>query len=201
MIRRLPRCAPCVTTLCLVLLATACGRGEAGAQERLEEGLQSLAEYVDEWESAPSLEAARAAAEGAANIVVGPDGAGYGDRDGDGNIRGSTDVGLLPGGNAEARGLALDAVEAGARECVRREVLGGSWDDPAARWMDLERATRAWQPGDNMSQLDSSVQRVAGWALVTLEADTVEQAEQYAGSASSSVADAQRALFDCRSAG
>jgi len=83
------------------------------------------------------------AAETAANLVVGPAGPGYGDRDGDGTVNGESDDGVLPGLDGTPAGLASPLA---ANECVERDVLGGSWDDPGDRWDTMLTAIDDWRP-------------------------------------------------------
>ena len=58
--------------------------------------------------SRPSADA-HTAAESAANLIVGPFGPGYGDRDGDGTTLGTRKSGLLPGLEGRPRGVAMSA--------------------------------------------------------------------------------------------
>ena len=69
------------------------------------ERIDAIDAAVSDWRAASSLAAARASAETAANLVVGPNGPGYGDRDGDGVVGGDTSTGLLPGLDATPDGL------------------------------------------------------------------------------------------------
>jgi hypothetical protein len=150
---------------------------------------------VSEWRGARSLDGARAAAEIAANLVVGPNGPGYGDRDGDGEIGGETDDGVLPGLGGEPPGLAslLPADD----ECVQRDVLGGSWSDPAGRWGEMLAAIDAWSPSSNtMPSLASHPMRIVGWATFTLATDDLDEAHEYGGHARLHVDVAADAL-DC----
>ena len=64
---------------------------------------------------------------------------GYGDRNGDGTIDGTTDAGLLPGLDGDPDGLANSLAY---NSCIERDVLGGPWDDPSARWTEMTSATR-----------------------------------------------------------
>ena len=186
----------------LVLLAS-CGSaggvgGDGGVGERLTERLNVLATHVESWRKAPSLAEAQRAAEAAANHVVGPNGPGFGDRDGDGEVRGPTDGGILPGLGGAPAGFALEAVDAGAPDCVARDILGGAWDDPARRWADLDNAIANWKPTRNtFPSLASHAQRVVGWATLTLATDSLEEAKTYAGHAELHVAISLRALEEC----
>lgn len=186
----------------LVILA-ACQSGagveaDGGALERLAERLNVVDSHIDDWRDAPSLFAAKQAAEAAANHIVGPGGPGFGDRDEDGEVRGPTDAGILPGLDGDPAGFALSAAEAGAPECVVRDILGGTWDDPAQRWQELDTAIATWEPTRNtFPSLPSHAQRVVGWATLTLAADSLEVATSYAGHAALHVAISAAALDDC----
>ncbi len=148
---------------------------------------------VDRWRSAADLATAHRAAEEARNLVVGPRGPSYGDADGDGTVGGASAIGLLPGPGGEP-GLAT----AGAGPCVERDVLGGSWADPAARWSILESAVAAWTPSHNtFPALPSHPQRIVGWASLALAAADHAPAVEYGGHARLHVDVALRALDDC----
>ena len=137
---------------------------------------------------------AQEAAETAANLIVGPNGPGHGDRDGDGVVSGSTDAGVLPGLDGTPAGLALPLA---ANSCVEADVLGGSWDNPEARWGEMLDAIDAWRPGNNtMPTLASHPMRVVGWSTFTLETDSLDAAHEYAGHARLHVEISERAL-DC----
>ena len=152
---------------------------------------------VDRWRSATSIVEATVAAETAANLVVGPSGPGYGDRNGDGNVDGATDTGLLPGLDGAPDGLANSIAD---NTCVERDVLGGLWDDPDARWGEMTAAIEAWRPdGNTMPTLASHPMRVVGWSTFTLETDPASQdaldlAHEYAGHAALHVAISADAL-------
>ncbi len=149
---------------------------------------------VAAWADATSIEAAHIAAESAANLVVGPNGPHYGDRNRDGVISGETDKGLLPGMDGTPEGLALAA---SSNPCVAQDVLGGSWGDPRAAWDEMLFAIDAWEPGNNtMPSLQSHPMRVVGWATFTLGSDSLEMAHEYAGHARLHVDISERAL-DC----
>ncbi len=167
--------------------------GGAALAARLDE----LGTAVDAWSAADSIDEARLAAETAANLVVGPNGPGYGDRNGDGVVSGETVAGILPGLDGSPDGLA------GALEdnpCVERDVLGGSWDEPAARWDEMNSAIAAWRPDANtMPTLASHPMRVVGWSTFTLDtdpaaADALHLAHEYAGHAALHVAISNDAL-------
>lgn len=158
------------------------------------EGLDLLGTEVDAWRSAETLDDAHAAAEAAANLVVGPNGPDYGDRDGDGMIGGGSGAGILPGVDGTPIGLAspLDA-----NECVDRDVLGGIWDEPQQRWDIMSAAIGDWTPTNNtMPSLPSHSMRVVGWATFTLASDSLDDAHEYAGHAQLHVDISTRAL-DC----
>jgi hypothetical protein len=140
---------------------------------------------------------ARVAAETAANLVVGPNGPGYGDRNDDGTVSGETDAGILPGLDGTPDGVATALA---TNACVERDVLGGSWDDPAGRWAEMEQAIDTWRPDSNtMPSLASHPMRVVGWATFTLDTDpaapdALDLAHEYAGHAALHVAISANAL-------
>jgi hypothetical protein len=145
----------------------------------LEARLVAIDAAVDRWRSAADLASARRAAEEARNLVVGPAGPGYGDTDGDGTVEGATDIGLLPGLGGQP-GLATG--DAGA--CVGRDVLGGSWADPARRWSIMQAAIDAWsQTNNTFPSLPSHPQRIVGWATLALAAPDLATALEYGGHA------------------
>ncbi len=149
------------------------------------ERLAEIDSFVTLWRTAGTLDEAGAAAEGAANLVVGPDGPGYGDRNGDGVVGGASTVGLIPG-------MALPLED---NECVLRDVLGGAWDEPLERWDEMLDAIDAWRPGNNtMPTLASHPMRVVGWATFTLASDSLDEAHEYAGHAKLHVDVSVRAL-------
>jgi hypothetical protein len=150
------------------------------------ERLDEIDAQLADWRSAATIEEAHAAAEAAANLVVGPNGPGYGDRDGDGTVGGATDTGLLPGLDGTPIGVALPL---GAVGCVDRDVLGNvsgtvNWDDAAAQWASMAEAIDAWRPNRNtMPSLPSHPMRIVGWATFTLASDVLGEAHEYAGHA------------------
>lgn len=169
---------------------TAVDAGVAAYAERM----ALVDEAVAAWRVAPTVVAAQEAAEEAANLIVGPNGPGYGDRDGDGAVRGATDAGVLPGLDGTPPGLALPLA---GNACIEADVLGGSWDDPDARWGEMLDAIDAWRPGNNtMPTLASHPMRVVGWATFTLDTDSLDEAHEYAGHAKLHVDISVRAL-DC----
>ncbi|UJH69760.1 hypothetical protein [Ornithinimicrobium sp. INDO-MA30-4] len=104
----------------------------------------------------------------------------YGDADGDGVIAGANNDGLLPGFEGQG-GLVMSMAE---NETVERDVLGGSWDDPAQRWEILDDAINEWTPTNNpYPTLPSHPQRIVGWATLTLDAVNLDEAHEYAGHA------------------
>jgi hypothetical protein len=160
----------------------------------LSQRIDSLDEAVSNWLEAQSLRDAHAAAETALNLVVGPNGPGYGDPDDDSVENGATAEGLLPGLDGTPVGLAMALSE---NECVVRDVLGGSWVDPRARWAEMLDAIYDWRPNSNtMPTLASHPMRVVGWATFALDSDSLDDAHEYAGHANLHVNISRRAL-DC----
>jgi len=160
---------------------------------RLEERLTAIDGAVNHWRTATDLVTAQRAAEEARNLVVGPAGPAYGDADRDGMIEGASDIGLLPGLAGEP-GLA----SAAAGSCVERDVLGGSWADPAARWSILESAIAKWRPSNNtFPALPSHPQRIVGWATLTLATEDLATAREYGGHAHLHIDIAIRAVTGC----
>lgn len=176
---------------------TADGTGDItghGTEAAYREQMAAISEAVKEWAGAGDIATAHSAAEAAANLVVGLNGPGYGDRDGDGTIEGETEFGILPGLDGTPAGLA-DALA--DNECIAADVLGGSWDDPAARWAQLDEVVAAWTDANNtMPSLASHAMRVVGWALLTLGTDEIAIADEYGGHAQLHVAVSLDAL-DC----
>lgn len=172
-------------TIAVPLLVGACSSSDAvgtsgGTDLALTERVNAIAAAVDAWQHASSLVEAKAGAEAALNLVVGPDGPGYGDSDSDGVIQGETDMGLLPGLLGEA-GIAQSEP---INSCVEADVLGGSWDSPADRWATAQAVYEAWTPTNNtMPGLPSHPQRIVGWATLTLATDSLDDALEYAGHA------------------
>lgn len=169
---------------------TAGDGGDAVAlmQERLDE----IADHVSVWPSSDDPAEVMAAAEAAANLVVGPNGPDYGDRDGDGEIAGATEAGLLPGIDGSPDGVASPLA---VQSCVARDVLAGTVDDPAAAWAEMESAIAAWTPSDNtMPTLASHPMRIVGWATFALSSGDFDEAHEFAGHAQLHVDVSQRAL-------
>jgi hypothetical protein len=189
--------------LALVLVAAACaadtapsGTPPAESVSGVEARLDAIEAHVNDWQGADSLDEATAAAEAAANLVVGPNGPGYGDRNGDGTVGGESEAGLLPGVDGEPGGLVVAAY--GDAACVQADVLGGPWDDPAARWAELDQAMAEWAPANNTFPfLASHPMRVVGWATLTVAADDLDTAREYAGHALLHVDVTRRALLGC----
>lgn len=155
--------------------------------------IADLDALVDRWAGADTLAEAHAGAEAARNLVTGPDVQGYGDADGDGQVAGTAAIGLLPGERGE-----LGLIATPATECVERDVLGGSWADPRARWDEVRRRIAAWAPDNNtFPGLPSHPQRVVGWASLTLASTDLDQAKEYAGHAALHVRISQAAVGGC----
>lgn len=151
-----------------------------------------VGEAVAAWRQASSMREARASAEAAANLIVGPNGPGYGDRDGDGTVAGEVSTGVLPGLDGTPEGLAIPLT---ANGCIKRDVLGGSWTHPEVEWETMSAAIDAWRPDNNtMPTLPSHPMRVVGWATFTLDSDSLDDAHEYAGHASLHVDISVRAL-------
>jgi hypothetical protein len=166
---------------------------DSASSAPVEQRLAALQTAVDLWEAADDLTSAKAAAETARNLVTGPDVTGYGDADGDGRIGGGNVTGLLPGEEGQP-GL----VPSPAPACVEQDVLGGSWNDPAARWQEVRRRIAAWSETNNtFPALASHPQRVVGWASLTLAAPSLELAREYAGHAQLHVRITLEALEGC----
>jgi len=154
-----------------------------------------IAAEVDAWGTSSTLDEARDHAEAAANMVVGPGGLGYGDRDGNGSIAGEVGEGLLPGPAGEPVGLVLATT--GTLECVNKDVLGGDWGDPAARWALLADAIDQWGPGNNtFPGLPAHPMRIVGWATLT-QTGSFEEAIEYAGHADLHVDISRDAFNNC----
>ena len=156
------------------------------------ERMNAIDEAVAVWRGALSVAVAQEAAEVAANLIVGPNGPGYGDRDGDGVVAGEAAVGVLPGLDSTPEGLAVPLAAYG---CIRRDVLGGPWADPAAEWSAMLVAIDEWGPDNNtMPTLASHPMRVVGWATFTLASNSLDEAHEYAGHAKLHVDISARAL-------
>ncbi len=174
--------------------AAGCAGGGATARTATDDRIAGIEQAVSEWQGASDLDAARRAAEQARNLIVGPAGPYYGDSDGDGAVAGASAAGLLPGLAGEA-GIAAPA----DGPCVERDILGGSWSDPAARWAELDRKIEAWRPGNNQfPTLPSHPQRIVGWATLALRASSLAEAVDYAGHARIHSDISRQALAACR---
>lgn len=85
----------------------------------------------------------------------------------------------------------------GAADCVNRDVLGGSWDDPVGRWSLLDDGIDEWAPANNtFPSLPSHPMRIVGWATLTQSA-SFEEAIEYSGHAYLHVDISQEALAQC----
>lgn len=156
--------------------------------------MAAIQSAVTAWGDATSIDDATVAAETAANLVVGPNGPGYGDRNADGVVSGETDVGLLSGIDGTPEGI---AVPLATNECMTRDVLGATADDVAAGWAEMDAAIAAWTPDNNtMPSLASHPMRIVGWATFTIASDSLDVAHEYAGHAQLHVDVALDAL-DC----
>ncbi|MDN4482004.1 hypothetical protein [Demequina lignilytica] len=154
--------------------------------------LDALDAAVFSWREAATVAEAHAAAEDARNLVVGPTGTLYGDGDGSGSLGVEPATGLLPGLDGSPGLAGPPSLNA----CVDADVLGGSWEDPQERWDIMLEAIDAWAPGGNtFPSLPSHPQRVVGWATLTLEADDLDLAHEYAGHAQLHV-DVTRAAYE-----
>lgn len=156
--------------------------------------VEELGAAVQSWAESETIEDAHVWAETALNLVVGPNGPGYGDLNDDGTISGESDAGVLPGLDGTPAGLASPLA---SNSCVERDVLGGDWSDPEQRWATMSAAIEAWAPGNNtMPSLPSHPMRIVGWATLTLESDSLDLAHEYASHAGLHVDVTERAL-DC----
>ena len=166
----------------------------SAAATSLEGRLNAVDEAITRWQSATDLATLGAAAEEARNLIVGPAGPGYGDADGDGTVGGASDAGLLPGLDGQP-GLATEA----DGSCVARDVLGGSWSDPAVRWATLDEAIKAWGPSNNtFPALPSHPQRIVGWSTLALDTSNLATALEYGGHARLHIDISMNAVTDCR---
>lgn len=173
-------------------------RAPSGSQQpgtrSLRSRLAALDRAVGRWQAASTLHAAHRSAEEARNLVVGASGPFYGDSNGDGRIAGTSAIGILPGLKGEA-GLAGPDDNA----CVVADVLGGSWQQPAKRWSQLQSAISRWSAsGNTFPSLPSHAQRVVGWASLTLKSDSLADAHGYAKHARLHVDISVRAANNCR---
>jgi hypothetical protein len=187
------------TLVALLLVAPIAACGSAGSAATLDDvnaRVADIAGHVQAWSEADSIETATVEAEAAANLVLGQDAPGYGDLNGDGRISGAAQVGLLPGRRGTQEGLVVGALGVDA-PCVVTAVLGGSWDDPDARWQELGSAIAAWAPDNNtFPGLASHAMRIVGWAVVAQSGD-LDAIHEYAGHARLHVDVIERSLADC----
>jgi len=184
------------TAAAIVLATCAPSTGQEVMQSgsALQARLEAIDQAVADWRDSESIEAAHAAAETAANLVVGPDGPGYRDRDGNGEIGGETDAGLLPGEDGSPAGLAGPPA---VNDCIASDVLGGTWSDPMAEWQEMITAIEQWRPDNNtMPTLASHPMRIVGWATFTLSSESLDLAHEYGGHAKLHV-DVSVAALDC----
>ena len=201
MIHRTRRAGPgaFATSVVVTLLVVACGSTSHPTESSddvtaMAERVEELDAAVQSWADSGTIEDAHVWAETALNLVVGPNGPGYGDLNGDGTISGESDAGVLPGLDGTPPGLASPLAP---NACVERDVLGGDWSDPEQRWATMADAIEAWAPDNNtMPSLPSHPMRVVGWATFTLDSDTLDLAHEYASHAGLHVSVTERAL-DC----
>lgn len=150
---------------------------------------------IGRWRRAANLTEARSAAEEARNLVVGEAGPYYGDSDRDSVTRGASKSGLLPGLRGEE---ALAQPEDG--DCVVRDILGGSWNEPSKRWAVLDTAIKSWSPSRNtFPMLPSHPQRIVGWATLALSTDSLGMAKEYGGHAQLHIEVSSKAFAQCES--
>lgn len=203
------RASTIAALLAAVLLFAACGDSSADKANRADPATPSavgdsgadfvarmgmIDDAVTAWRDAATTEAAHEAAETAANLIVGPSGPGYGDRNGDGIIGGDSNAGVLPGTDGTPEGL---AGRLASSDCLARDVLGGPWTDPGGRWEAMLDAIDSWTPLRNtMPTLPSHPMRIVGWATFTLATDSLDEAHEYAGHAKLHVDISLRAV-DC----
>jgi hypothetical protein len=184
-----------LSALCVAVLSgcAATTQPASEAAEPLHQRLSLIDAAVMGWAAADTLAEAQRFAEEARNLVVGPNGPYFGDADGDGTVNGDSDAGVLPGLEGEP-GIAQST----GGDCALRDVLGGSWADPADRWEILDTAIAEWMPANNtFPTLPSHPQRVVGWATLTLTTDDLESAHEYAGHAALHVRVSQAAVNEC----
>lgn len=166
---------------------------EAATRE-LSSRIETIDAAIVAWRGATSVAEAQSAAETAANLVVGPNGPGYGDRNDDGILSGEADVGLLPGSDGTPSGLAA-VLE--TNQCVVSDVLGGPWTDPGVRWDEMLSAIDRWRPDNNtMPSLASHPMRIVGWATFSMESESLEEIQTFGGHANIHIQVSRRAL-DC----
>lgn len=165
------------------LLVSACagdgsGGRSVGEVDTAVSRVDAIDQAVEDWARATTTEEAHAAASDARDLVTGS---------------GAVETGLLPGRDG-SDGLTSSA----SSPCVERDVLGGSWSDPAARWATFDRAVDEWRPDNNtFPSLPSHPQRIVGWALLSLATDDVEEVHEYAGHARLHVDITREAFSGC----
>ena len=173
---------------------TAPARPPQPSAETLNARLQALDRAVKRWQAASRLHVAHEAAEETRNLIVGPSGPYYRDANGDGKFAGANTVGILPGLKG---GTSLARPDDNA--CVIADIRGGSWQEPAKRWSQLQSAISRWTPFRNtFPSLPSHVQRVVGWATLTLKSDSLVEVRAHAKHARLHVDIALLALNNCR---
>ena len=201
--KRNARFGTAAVAICVSAVVASCGTAgspvspspSSAAAVGLITRLAAIDDAVSQWQSAPDAATARTAAEEARNLVVGPAGPFYGDGDSDGTVVGASAIGLLPGSAGEP-GLATPA--AGA--CVERDVLGGSWANPAERWTILETAIDEWGMLNNtFPALPSHPQRIVGWATLALATTDLAVIHEYAGHARLHIDISMQAATACAS--
>ena len=205
MTRHLPRPLAAVVAAAVIVGISGCAGRPPSAPSRtgdplatsralIGDRLDALDDAVAEWADASTLDGVTVAAEAARNLVVGPNGPGYGDANGDGVVSGESSIGLLPGLDGEPGLVASDP----QRDCVGADVLGGSWEDPAARWQLAVTAAEEWTPRNNpFPTLPSHPQRVYGWATLALGESDLDAAVEFASHARLHVDITRSALATC----
>ena len=82
--------------------------------------------------------------------------------------------------------------------CAGKDLLGESWDDPAARWSDLATKIDTWTSVYNpFPELTSHAQRTIGWAQLTLMSDDLAYIHEYSGHAQLHVDAMRDAIAEC----
>lgn len=166
--------------LAVVMVACASNDGPPDYSQALSR-LDRVEAAVSTWDGAATVDEAHAAAADAIDLVMGG---------------GTTPDGLLPSNTSD--GLVLGAGTPSS--CVERDVLGGPWDDVAARWAVLDTAVEAWAPGNNtFPAFPSHLQRLVGWARLTVASDSLDDAHEYAGHAAIHLTVARTAMESCSS--
>ncbi|MEJ1155432.1 hypothetical protein [Microbacterium marmarense] len=201
MIKRRHVVALIAIPLALTLALAGCATGPSDvdnvegspAVAELSERLGETTVAISAWQDAEDLAELKQAAEQVRNLVAGEAGPYYGDADGDNTVSGAATVGVLPGLDGEP---GLTSVVEG--DCLERDVLGGDWSDPAARWQILDDAIAAWGPTNNtFPSLPSHPQRTIGWATLALSEDDLETAREFASHAQLHIDVSAAALQNC----